>query len=155
MAVDTKAPGSGILALKTSSMFNLFLSFKMLLKTHLLDQVQWNPNFPMNRFFQALSLQQIAIVVHSNLATITIGRRLIFGSNFLWLACVHFCRMMFSYCQLNMLHPQTSGHLIFKVCRVTGKMSSNSTASISQARKAVEQLKMEACMDRMKVSVNF
>ncbi|XP_078255245.1 guanine nucleotide-binding protein G(I)/G(S)/G(O) subunit gamma-4 [Rhinoraja longicauda] len=31
-------------------------------------------------------------------------------------------------------------------------MSSNSTASISQARKAVEQLKMEACMDRMKVS---
>ncbi|XP_059838143.1 guanine nucleotide-binding protein G(I)/G(S)/G(O) subunit gamma-4 [Mobula hypostoma] len=31
-------------------------------------------------------------------------------------------------------------------------MSSNNTASISQARKAVEQLKMEACMDRMKVS---
>ncbi|XP_047208402.1 guanine nucleotide-binding protein G(I)/G(S)/G(O) subunit gamma-4 isoform X1 [Girardinichthys multiradiatus] len=28
----------------------------------------------------------------------------------------------------------------------------NSTASISQARKAVEQLKMEACMDRIKVS---
>lgn len=32
-------------------------------------------------------------------------------------------------------------------------MSNNSTASISQARKAVEQLKMEACMDRVKVSV--
>ncbi|XP_006638604.2 guanine nucleotide-binding protein G(I)/G(S)/G(O) subunit gamma-4 isoform X1 [Lepisosteus oculatus] len=31
-------------------------------------------------------------------------------------------------------------------------MANNSTASISQARKAVEQLKMEACMDRMKVS---
>lgn len=31
-------------------------------------------------------------------------------------------------------------------------MSSNSTASISQARKTVEQLKMEACMDRVKVS---
>ncbi|XP_072805038.1 guanine nucleotide-binding protein G(I)/G(S)/G(O) subunit gamma-4-like isoform X1 [Vicugna pacos] len=30
-------------------------------------------------------------------------------------------------------------------------MSSNSTTSISQARKAVEQLKMEACMDRVKV----
>lgn len=33
-------------------------------------------------------------------------------------------------------------------------MSSNSTASISQARKAVEQLKMEACMDRVKVSTH-
>lgn len=31
-------------------------------------------------------------------------------------------------------------------------MSNNSTASISQARKAVEQLKMEAGMDRVKVS---
>ncbi|KAM8815518.1 guanine nucleotide-binding protein G(I)/G(S)/G(O) subunit gamma-4 [Rhynchonycteris naso] len=30
-------------------------------------------------------------------------------------------------------------------------MSSNSTTSILQARKAVEQLKMEACMDRVKV----
>ncbi|XP_048223759.1 guanine nucleotide-binding protein G(I)/G(S)/G(O) subunit gamma-4 [Perognathus longimembris pacificus] len=29
---------------------------------------------------------------------------------------------------------------------------SNNTTSISQARKAVEQLKMEACMDRVKVS---
>ncbi|KAK1791338.1 hypothetical protein P4O66_013359 [Electrophorus voltai] len=29
-------------------------------------------------------------------------------------------------------------------------MANNSTASISQARKAVEQLKMEACMDRIK-----
>ncbi|KAG8584558.1 hypothetical protein GDO81_004661 [Engystomops pustulosus] len=28
----------------------------------------------------------------------------------------------------------------------------NSTTSISQARKAVEQLKMEACMDRIKIS---
>ncbi|XP_074676770.1 guanine nucleotide-binding protein G(I)/G(S)/G(O) subunit gamma-4 isoform X1 [Strix aluco] len=32
------------------------------------------------------------------------------------------------------------------------ELVSNSTASISQARKAVEQLKMEAYMDRMKVS---
>ncbi|XP_075059466.1 guanine nucleotide-binding protein G(I)/G(S)/G(O) subunit gamma-4 isoform X1 [Mixophyes fleayi] len=31
-------------------------------------------------------------------------------------------------------------------------MSNNSTTSISQARKAVEQLKMEACMDRIKIS---
>ncbi|XP_006868626.1 PREDICTED: guanine nucleotide-binding protein G(I)/G(S)/G(O) subunit gamma-4 [Chrysochloris asiatica] len=31
-------------------------------------------------------------------------------------------------------------------------MPNNSTTSISQARKAVEQLKMEACMDRVKVS---
>lgn len=31
-------------------------------------------------------------------------------------------------------------------------MSSSSNTSISQARKAVEQLKMEACMDRVKVS---
>lgn len=30
-------------------------------------------------------------------------------------------------------------------------IANNSTASISQARKAVEQLKMEACMDRIKV----
>lgn len=30
-------------------------------------------------------------------------------------------------------------------------MANNSTASISHARKAVEQLKMEACMDRIKV----
>lgn len=30
-------------------------------------------------------------------------------------------------------------------------VANNSTASISQARKAVEQLKMEACMDRIKV----
>ncbi|XP_063246514.1 guanine nucleotide-binding protein G(I)/G(S)/G(O) subunit gamma-4 isoform X1 [Prinia subflava] len=32
------------------------------------------------------------------------------------------------------------------------ELVSNSTTSISQARKAVEQLKMEAYMDRMKVS---
>lgn len=32
-------------------------------------------------------------------------------------------------------------------------MSNNSTTSISQARKAVEQLKMEACMDRVKVNL--
>lgn len=32
-------------------------------------------------------------------------------------------------------------------------MANNSTASISQARKSVEQLKMEACMDRIKVCV--
>ncbi|XP_062851035.1 guanine nucleotide-binding protein G(I)/G(S)/G(O) subunit gamma-4 [Trichomycterus rosablanca] len=31
-------------------------------------------------------------------------------------------------------------------------MANNNMASISQARKAVEQLKMEACMDRIKVS---
>ncbi|ROI46721.1 Guanine nucleotide-binding protein G(I)/G(S)/G(O) subunit gamma-4 [Anabarilius grahami] len=33
-------------------------------------------------------------------------------------------------------------------------MANNSTASISQARKAVEQLKMEACMDRIKLNNN-
>ncbi|KAG8516614.1 Guanine nucleotide-binding protein G(I)/G(S)/G(O) subunit gamma-4 [Galemys pyrenaicus] len=33
-------------------------------------------------------------------------------------------------------------------------MSNNSTTSISQARKAVEQLKMEACMDRVKKVTN-
>ncbi|XP_065592476.1 guanine nucleotide-binding protein G(I)/G(S)/G(O) subunit gamma-4 isoform X1 [Cyrtonyx montezumae] len=32
------------------------------------------------------------------------------------------------------------------------ELTSNSTTNISQARKAVEQLKMEAYMDRMKVS---
>ncbi|NXD79765.1 GBG4 protein, partial [Halcyon senegalensis] len=32
------------------------------------------------------------------------------------------------------------------------ELVSNSTTNISQARKAVEQLKMEAYMDRMKVS---
>ncbi|XP_040206578.1 guanine nucleotide-binding protein G(I)/G(S)/G(O) subunit gamma-4 [Lithobates pipiens] len=31
-------------------------------------------------------------------------------------------------------------------------VSNNSTTSISQARNAVEQLKMEACMDRIKIS---
>ncbi|GAB5578345.1 guanine nucleotide-binding protein G(I)/G(S)/G(O) subunit gamma-4 isoform X3 [Prionailurus iriomotensis] len=36
--------------------------------------------------------------------------------------------------------------------RMKEGMSNNSTTSISQARKAVEQLKMEACMDRVKVS---
>nr|CAG9553461.1 heterotrimeric guanine nucleotide-binding protein 3C [Nomascus leucogenys] len=36
--------------------------------------------------------------------------------------------------------------------RIKEGMSNNSTTSISQARKAVEQLKMEACMDRVKVS---
>lgn len=34
-------------------------------------------------------------------------------------------------------------------------MANNSTASISQARKAVEQLKMEACMDRIKVHIQM
>nr|XP_060498854.1 guanine nucleotide-binding protein G(I)/G(S)/G(O) subunit gamma-4 isoform X2 [Panthera onca] len=36
--------------------------------------------------------------------------------------------------------------------RMKEGMSNNSNTSISQARKAVEQLKMEACMDRVKVS---
>uniref|UniRef100_A0A4X1UJY1 Guanine nucleotide-binding protein subunit gamma n=1 Tax=Sus scrofa TaxID=9823 RepID=A0A4X1UJY1_PIG len=40
----------------------------------------------------------------------------------------------------------------FRGSRMKEGMSNNSTASISQARKAVEQLKMEACMDRVKVS---
>uniref|UniRef100_A0A8D0HD82 Guanine nucleotide-binding protein subunit gamma n=1 Tax=Sphenodon punctatus TaxID=8508 RepID=A0A8D0HD82_SPHPU len=36
--------------------------------------------------------------------------------------------------------------------RMKEVMSNNSTTSISQARKAVEQLKMEAYLDRIKVS---
>nr|CAG9553744.1 heterotrimeric guanine nucleotide-binding protein 3C [Equus caballus] len=40
----------------------------------------------------------------------------------------------------------------FRGSRMKEGMSNNSTTSISQARKAVEQLKMEACMDRVKVS---
>lgn len=47
--------------------------------------------------------------------------------------------------------------LCARVCRRRSTMkdsiANNSTASISQARKAVEQLKMEACMDRIKVHV--
>lgn len=43
------------------------------------------------------------------------------------------------------------------LCRYRSTMkdgiANNSTASISQARKAVEQLKMEACMDRIKVQL--
>lgn len=35
------------------------------------------------------------------------------------------------------------------------ELVSNSTTSISQARKAVEQLKMEAYMDRMKVNLDL
>lgn len=36
--------------------------------------------------------------------------------------------------------------------KVTAPMASNNTAGIAQARKLVEQLKMEANVDRMKVS---
>lgn len=35
------------------------------------------------------------------------------------------------------------------------ELVSNSTTNISQARKAVEQLKMEAYMDRMKVNLDL
>lgn len=42
----------------------------------------------------------------------------------------------------------------FRGSRMKEGMSNNSTTSISQARKAVEQLKMEACMDRVKVSTH-
>nr|XP_003215853.2 PREDICTED: guanine nucleotide-binding protein G(I)/G(S)/G(O) subunit gamma-4 [Anolis carolinensis] len=41
---------------------------------------------------------------------------------------------------------------IFRKIRMKEVMSNNSTTSISQARKAVEQLKMEAYLDRIKVS---
>ncbi|KAJ7987344.1 hypothetical protein DPEC_G00325510 [Dallia pectoralis] len=41
---------------------------------------------------------------------------------------------------------------LFQVFNMKDSVVTNSTASISHARKAVEQLKMEACMDRIKVS---
>ncbi|KAI9519905.1 Guanine nucleotide-binding protein G(I)/G(S)/G(O) subunit gamma-4 [Dissostichus eleginoides] len=40
----------------------------------------------------------------------------------------------------------------YKMSTMKDGIANNSTASISQARKSVEQLKMEACMDRIKVS---
>uniref|UniRef100_A0A8K9V524 Guanine nucleotide-binding protein subunit gamma n=4 Tax=Oncorhynchus TaxID=8016 RepID=A0A8K9V524_ONCMY len=42
--------------------------------------------------------------------------------------------------------------LLSQVIIMKDSVVNNSTASISHARKAVEQLKMEACMDRIKVS---
>nr|CAG9553763.1 heterotrimeric guanine nucleotide-binding protein 3C [Canis lupus familiaris] len=49
-------------------------------------------------------------------------------------------------------HFQFFTFACFRGSRMKEVMSNNSTTSISQARKAVEQLKMEACMDRVKVS---
>lgn len=53
----------------------------------------------------------------------------------------HFVCLM--WCLLSTLPPHRSA--------MKDGIANNSTASISQARKAVEQLKMEACMDRIKV----
>lgn len=47
-------------------------------------------------------------------------------------------------------HPSALSLLLQEGTMKDG-IANNSTASISQARKAVEQLKMEACMDRIKV----
>ncbi|XP_044895846.1 guanine nucleotide-binding protein G(I)/G(S)/G(O) subunit gamma-4 isoform X2 [Felis catus] len=50
-------------------------------------------------------------------------------------------------------HPQRNSYTHMdwhRGQRMKEGMSNNSTTSISQARKAVEQLKMEACMDRVK-----
>ncbi|XP_053766183.1 guanine nucleotide-binding protein G(I)/G(S)/G(O) subunit gamma-4 isoform X1 [Panthera pardus] len=52
-------------------------------------------------------------------------------------------------------HPQRNSYTHMdwhRGQRMKEGMSNNSNTSISQARKAVEQLKMEACMDRVKVS---
>lgn len=51
-------------------------------------------------------------------------------------------------------HFQFFTFAYFRGSRMKEVMSNNSTTSISQARKAVEQLKMEACMDRVKVSMH-
>uniref|UniRef100_A0A3B3S9A6 Guanine nucleotide-binding protein subunit gamma n=2 Tax=Paramormyrops kingsleyae TaxID=1676925 RepID=A0A3B3S9A6_9TELE len=46
----------------------------------------------------------------------------------------------------------TCPHVTLQEATMKDAMANNNTASISQARKTVEQLKMEACMDRIKVS---
>lgn len=55
----------------------------------------------------------------------------------------------FATCSLNGLNFLSSRKSKMK------ELVSNSTISISQARKAVEQLKMEAYMDRMKVNLDL
>lgn len=56
---------------------------------------------------------------------------------------------VFATCILNGLNSVSSRKDKMK------ELVSNSTTSISQARRAVEQLKMEAYMDRMKVNLEL
>ncbi|XP_068041129.1 guanine nucleotide-binding protein G(I)/G(S)/G(O) subunit gamma-4 isoform X1 [Anomalospiza imberbis] len=68
----------------------------------------------------------------------------------------HFHAEVMVMCSAFVCHLQDSGGmLMIEDANMKNKMKelvSNSTTSISQARKAVEQLKMEAYMDRIKVS---
>ncbi|CAJ1067682.1 hypothetical protein EPR50_G00176420 [Xyrichtys novacula] len=64
-------------------------------------------------------------------------------------ACVRVCVCV---CWVESTRILQIGKALAHFSTMKDGIANNSTASISQARKAVEQLKMEACMDRIKVS---